>query len=166
MKVNKNSWHYKTACHGNTDAIFQSEELYGTINFCKYCRKALVGLLKYISEGFVVLFGMLLGVGFLWGAFSCLVFAFSGLTGIYLPNLVHIEMGAVTGVIIICCNVIALIVGSLLYKHGDIKFLPDYLSKYLPERAKVNKTTKPNILVEYVKAKKNKFCPLIELDKE
>lgn len=56
--------------------------------------------------------------------------------------------------------------------RGNIPWIPIYVSKYFPEweakEIKCRKVSKPekqpNILVQYLKAKKSKWCPLIELE--
>lgn len=56
--------------------------------------------------------------------------------------------------------------------RGNIPWIPTYISKYLPERKQPEKRSKskverqPNILVQYIKAKKAKWCPLLELEDE
>ena len=56
---------------------------------------------------------------------------------------------------------------------GCIPWVPAYISKYFPEwkrkekkYRKMSKPEQPNILVEYIKAKKAKWCPLLELENE
>ena len=41
--------------------------------------------------------------------------------------------------------------------------IPDWM-KFSKQKVTPKKETKPNILFEYVKAKKNKFCPIVKLE--
>lgn len=60
---------------------------------------------------------------------------------------------------------VIVMIWAILLGVGAASFVGVYIHKKLPKKDK-NKTKEPNILVEYIRAKKQKFCPIIEIVKE
>ena len=159
MKVNKNSWHYKLMNYFNFDII--DDLRYGNnVTLCRYFWNAVgsvIALLGAITVGIcaTALASLVLMV-FVIAPISYLTQSYLGF-GWDMAT----ELGAL--MIWICWVAIPFSMGLESTVKGRMKVFPNWMKIKLPEQAP---DTKPNILVEYVKAKKSKFCPLIELDKE
>ena len=158
MKVNKSSWHYKLMKYFKFDII--SDLRYGSnVTLCRYFWNAVGSILMLfgaialgiatVAIGLCILLVLLSPISYLTQSY----FGFGW------------DFATELGVIMIWMFWVAtpLVAGFTAVFDGQMKVFPSWMKiKLLPPAA----SSKPNILVEYVKAKKNKFCPLIELDKE
>lgn len=159
MKVNKNSWHYKLMNYFNFDIIVDLR--YGSnVTLCRYFWNvigSIIALLGAITLGIcATALASLVLMAFVIAPISYLTQSYLGF-GWDTAS----EIGVV--MIWICWVVLPFFVGLEDAIKGNMKVFPNWMKIKLPEPAP---ETKPNILVEYVKARKNKFCPLVELDKE
>lgn len=159
MKVNKNSWHYKLMNYFNFDIIDDLE--YGSnVTLCRYFWNtvgSIIVLLGAILVGICVagLLSLVL-LAFVIAPISYLTQSYFGFGWDFATELGALMIWIVWVGVPLCMGLEATV-------KGKIKVFPNWMKVKLPEPVP---NTKPNILVEYVKAKKNKFCPLIELDKE
>lgn len=146
MIVDVNSWHYKMAKEWVGDLDYPSN------NLCGYFWEVVAGILKTISIAIAFSF-IMLSLGFI--VVSPLVALFNMFFGF-----LDAESGVYEAVHM--ATVFILIAGPY--------FVVDWLGKRassLPasfNRKRVPKETpkKPNLLFEYLKAKKQKICPIIE----
>lgn len=159
MKVNKNSWHYKLMNYFNFDII--DDLRYGSnVTLCRYFWNAvgsIIALLGAVALGLMVAaLASLVLLAFVIAPISYLTQSYFGFGWDFATEL---------GVVMIWVVWVILPLGHGLEQtiKGKMKVWPSWMKiKLLPPAA----SSRPNILVEYVKAKKNKFCPLVELDKE
>lgn len=159
MKVNKNSWHYKLMKYFKFDII--DDLKYGeNVTLCRYFWNTIGSILTLLGA-------IMVGISSA-GIASLVLLAFviapiSYLTQSYLGF--GWDMATELGVVMIWIVwvMIPLGVGLEATIRGNMRVFPSWMKfKIFPPAA----SSKPNILVEYIKAKKSKFCPLIELDKE
>lgn len=150
MKVNKNSWHYRLL----TGEIFGIEGLNSwnvSNSLCVYFWQVVFVLLwKGVALFFLIPFVI---NGFL---IQPVIFIFGWITtGIIVKGDIGLTILIMESVVITCF----VIVCAGLSLHTFLKNKTD-LSEDVEKE--------PNIFVEYVKAKKNKLCPMIEFveDKE
>ncbi|WPH64703.1 hypothetical protein [Vibrio phage vB_VpaP_SJSY21] len=138
MKISKNSWHYKlnSKVHGKYTI--------GHINnLCEYVRRLFTSLL-------LLLFIFVALVVLIFIAVVPIIGVFSELSGPMLSTQIigtgcYIIMG-IAGIVIGAANLFDKISCSMKSKKGKKK--------------------EPNIFVEYIKAKKSKFCPTIEFSND
>ena len=159
MKVNKSSWHYKLMDYFNFDII--DDLRYGdNVTLCRYFWNVIGSLLvallvTFVAVGVAGIASLLLMV--------CIIAPISYLSQSYFGF--GWDFASEMGVTMIWITwvLVPLGMGVDAVAKKQMKIFPSWMKiKLLPPAA----SSKPNILVEYVKAKKNKFCPLIELDKE
>jgi hypothetical protein len=162
MEFSKNSWHYKLACHGNSSNLFESNTIRGQINLCPYVWMIIFGLLKLVLSGIVISLFLLSAAGGIYAVFSMLMLVFSGLTGIYLHDIVQEDLGMISLVVTLTFTVLTFCGGVGEWFDNRMYFFPKYITKYFPKKSEtVIKAKEPSIVVEWVKAKKNKVCPII-----
>ena len=158
MKVNKSSWHYKLMDYFNFKII--RDLSYGeNVTLCRYFWNV-VGSLLLLLVATAAVIG---GTGFLLCVAFILLSPLSYLTQAYFGfGWDAMSKMGVAGIWFMWV-LLPLLIGLVEAFKGNMKVFPSWMKiKLTPPAA----SSKPNILVEYVKAKKNKFCPLIELDKE
>lgn len=146
MKINKNSWHYKLSRDEyrifGLKVLEKISERCIESNLCGYIQHILsrVWLTLFISL-FFVLFGYIIGSSLI----SVIIFPFVNV-GSYIQTL----FGA-TG-----------FVGCLMLGFVLLCILIYYLCVKTRSILQVNEHEESNIFFEYIKAKKNKYCPTIE----
>jgi hypothetical protein len=159
MKVNKSSWHYRLMDYFNFKII---NDLYSGTNvtLCRYFWNVVGSLITLLG-------GVLVGIA-VAGVMCLTLFAFVIAPISYLTQSyfgfgwdIATQLGFI--MIWICWVIIPLCMGLEAAIRGNMKVFPNWMKIKLSEPAP---ETKPNLLVEYVKAKKSKFCPLIELEKD
>lgn len=159
MKVNKNSWHYKLMDSWDYSVINRLDCGFN-VTLCQYFWNVVGAILQ--SIGFVILCGVVVAMGLvvLFGTVIAPINFF--LTGFFgVP-----ELGP-NGVSFVCLVLfwvaLPIIAGVEEYMRGNIKGIPDWMRSTSKEIVKKEK--KPNLAWEYIKAKKAKICPLIQLEK-
>ena len=158
MKVNRSSWRYKLMKYFKFD-IISDLHCGSKVTLCRYFWNVLGGLLHLLGAVALSIATVVIGLCIL----VTLLSPISYLTQSYFGF--GWDFATELGVIMIWMFWVAmpLVGGFTAVFEGQMKVFPSWMKiKLLPPAA----SSKPNILVEYVKAKKNKFCPLIELDKE
>lgn len=158
MKVNKNSWHYKLMDYWDYKIIDQL--LYGNnVTLCKYFWNTIGAILQ--SVGFVLMICTAIALlslcffGIIVAPINYLLTAYFGV-----PELCE-GLGVVT--IFLFWVILPIIAGFEEYMRGNIKGIPDWMRSTPKEEVVVTKS--PNLVWEYLKAKKAKVCPLIQLEK-
>lgn len=158
MKVNKNSWHYKLMDYWDYKVIDQL--LYGNnVTLCQYFWNVVGAILQ--SGGFAIMIVVAIAL-FLALFFGIVIAPINYLLTAYfgVPELME-GLGVVT--IFIFWVFLPLAGGIEEYLRGNIKGIPDWMRSTSKEIVKKEK--KPNLAWEYIKAKKRKVCPLIQLEK-
>ena len=152
MKVNENSWHYKMVTYN--DGPYTTLPM----TVCGYFWAVVWAIVKRVGSilrivSVVSLFAFAIG--------SVFNFIFVGVQdGQGAFQLVSL----VTGAFIIIVMTIGAVLGFIIFLIAGIHILILHMiacRKY--PKKKVDK--KPNLVVEYLKAKKNKVCPLVEYTK-
>lgn len=158
MKVNKNSWHYKLMDYWDYKIIYRLNLDYN-VTLCQYFWTVVGAILQ--SVGFAAMIVVAIAV-FVSLAFAIIIAPINYLLTAYfgVPELYE-GLGAVT--IFLFWVVIPLVGGIEEYHRGNIKGIPDWMRSTSKEVVKKEK--KPNLAWEYIKAKKRKVCPFIQLEK-
>ena len=159
MKIKKSSWHYKlNAYWGEYEFTDKVEE--GFMTLCPYfwlTVRNLVGCI--ISVGLLGLVTMFL-VLFLANFLDYFLIGFTGDSWILSDDYRWDPL--FVGIIFLAF--MALLSDYLRHKG---RFVPHYLKGILPKRKKrVGKGKESSLVYEYLKAKKEKFCPIVQLEEE
>jgi hypothetical protein len=159
MKVNKSSWHYRLMNYFNFK-ITDDLDYNRNVTLCRYFWNvvgSLISLLGGVLVGIAVAGIMCLALfAFLIAPISYLTQSYFGFGWDFATDLGFI-------MIWIIWVIVPFFMGLEATIKGNMKVFPNWMKIKPPEPAPDNK---PNLLVEYVKAKKSKFCPLIELDED
>lgn len=145
MKINKNDWHYKIQEKNNMYPKYRT-------NLCDYMRGLSIALLIELSKK------ILIPIWLITSPFILIYYMLSdtptiGLNGFSDQTLVG-----------------ALIIGIMIDTMIILDKIWPIISPYLPKwekkekKEKIKKEKGPNILLEYLKAKKQKICPIIEFE--
>jgi hypothetical protein len=166
MKISKNGLWYNL--HKNWPTSEYSDLCRGyQVSLCPWFWKG-CGVLAVFAAVVTFLLGLVLGA--LSSLFTLLI---SPYTGIWQPDTIVVLGFAITGIALLLFTGFG--ATELLPKSfkGEIPWIPTYIYKYFPEwkakekkYRKMSKPKQPNILVEYIKAKKSKWCPLLELEED
>lgn len=146
MKINTNSWHYKIAEDFGTNSWKSPSE-----NFCAYFWQVVLGTIAVIliCAGGLVLF-----------CASCYTVFCTLLIPIYH---VFTNFNLIDSLYLLCW---ALALEIIIRKNIPITWKLHDILYYAPWHNLKAKDMEPNILVEYLKAKKQKICPIIEFVEE
>lgn len=166
MKIKKNSFWFWLHESWGSGEYHELEYRGHAVSLCPYFWKGCSILVFYVVCALAVTAVALFLLSML---FTLLV---SPYLGIWLNNFIvtfNIMCWMVALIATILFGIVELLPASI---KGDIPWIPTYISKYFPEwKSKEKKYRKmsepekqPNILVQYIKAKKSKWCPLIELE--
>lgn len=137
MKISKDSWHFKAARFAYSWIDWQSN-----IGLCNYFWMVVFGIFKIMFTG-------------VWIA----VLAVAGVLGLLYP-IIQIWTG-VTPVLSLCL-VAYLILFMTLWSSRENLPAPLQKEIILFDRRDKKEMT-PNLLTEYIKAKKQKICPILEI---
>jgi len=158
MKISKSGWLYKFHRLFGSTVYLNLQQGYN-VNLCEmfWSTVGLVCLATFLLVG--ALSGLFIAFSILW------VFLVAPYTGWFINEIWAFVSLLLT---ISFTGVFGFLYGFKLILQsvkGEIPWLPTYISKYLPEKKYTSKVkNKPNLLMEYIKAKKNKWCPLVELE--
>lgn len=157
MKVSKNSWHYKLATSCNTVVAYRLTCEY-PVSLCQYFWSVVGGTCLWTVMG-------LIGLLCAWGLLTPFATFFVAITGDDY-GIGFLKMSAEVGSIIlpILWMVIPMMVGCGMWREGDIELCPKWMKINI--RPRVKKDKQPSLIVEWVKAKKAKVCPLVEVSDE
>ena len=162
MNISKSSWHYKlnNCLRSGSDTMYDLRRG-NHVSLCWYFWFTVGSVFQSILAG---LFALFLTFGSLFAGWilvvNPLVSIFVLLTG-YGYSLVDLQTYP-TSLFLLLTFTTGL--GILLYKTGDIKFAPEWLSKHFKRSPKPSKPIKQSLVAEYIKAKKQKICPLVKLE--
>lgn len=138
MNVSKNSWHYKMA-------KFHQDTGCPPRNLCPYMRAVLTGL-------FITSFGVM-------GAFA-LIYGI-GLTMFYLPIKVACNMMGMS-VALVDGDMGGVVIGMFLWFVVAVAGLGALIGSKTNWLNRSNKKKEPSIVMEYIRAKRNKVCKGID----
>lgn len=162
MIVSKNSWHYKLNRNwGSHDTRYDLGKGY-SMSLCKYfweTVKSILGLIVACVCATVLL--STVACIFL----SPIVLLFSSFTGIWWDIPKYYEFGLVLLMAVIFVVPLVAIFATLF---GPMKVFPKWFpaDKWMGMAITKAAPKKVNILVEWIKAKKSKVCPIIEFKGE
>lgn len=142
MKINRNSWHYKAAMFGQKSRNDIRE------NLCDYTEQVLWGMFGFAFC--CVMAGVLVaGVGFML---------------LYLPVKAYLVVESTWWLFTLLPHFVAIgLFSRAYYKETHVDDIPKAVRFLFKEVGwKANKGSSPNIFIEYIKAKKSKFCPRLE----
>lgn len=166
MKISKTSWHYKLNLLARNEITGDLHSKNFKPTLCRYFWATLMSVLVLVFKGFAALLAIFGAVCMFWLIFgNTFMTLFSLYTGVGLDYTAHDLGFAMIGVI---CLII-LGVGTESFLKSEINFWPEWfpVGKWVNKlRNKTNKIkeSKPSLVVEYIKAKKSKVCPLLELE--
>ena len=160
MKISKNSWHYKLLDFFKFDVIYDLR-LGINVSLCRYFWNVVVGLM---AVGGCVVLGS--AAVFLIGAltFLAVIAPISYLTQSYFGFGWDYASTHGVSMIWIMWVVLPLAVGITGAFKGELKVFPSWMK--VNNKPRIKKAKKPNIFMEYLKAKKAKVCPLVEVSDE
>ncbi len=142
MKISKQSWHYQ---------LYQLMErldivtMYDKNDLCSYMR----GLIISIS----------IPITMILSPYTAYLFHITGVLDSHPPLVSFLVLAG-----LFLWTIVGLIADCLLIFVIGIHYINKYIISKIPKREKQQKEKKPNILIEYLKAKKQKICPLIEFE--
>lgn len=165
MIVSKDSWHYKLNSNCGGHDIRYTLRKGNKISLCEYfweTVKSILGLLvtTTITTGLIGVCGYVI--------LSPLLLMFSSFTGIWWDIAEYYKLGAIVMIFTIILVPIFAVLSTLF---GPMKVFPKWFpaDKWLGkviDKSKEHTPEKVNILVEWIKAKKSKVCPVIEFKGE
>ena len=162
MNINKSSWHFKLLDYWDFKIVRKLRKN-EPVTLCQYfwnvvggtlftsCMASVVTL--FASVFLYVTIGAVIGLVIFFGASWLPVIEYGGV----------IDTMYTVGLSV--CLVFAVIQTFELMKAQvkEGKIVPQWM-KFSKQEITPKQETKPNILFEYVKAKKNKFCPVVKLE--
>jgi hypothetical protein len=159
MKISKDSWHVKM--HEKFGNTYPSE--ISGMSLCKYFWLTVWCFIKtlFLILGSIVVLVLL----FIVTVVIPITFLITGITDNFLQEFNYELAFAITMVEAI----VVLMVGWEVYKQGAMKLYPSYLNfifkRFSSKTKEVRKTKykEPSLVVEWIKAKKSKVCPMIEV---
>jgi len=163
MNINKSSWHFKLLDKLDFKISRRLKYEDEVVTLCQYFWNVVAAVIIGATIGFIMTFlvlgsllvlsSMVIGLVIFFGASWLPVVEYGGFMFSY-----H-AMGM--GLSFLFST--AFIFQTAIYQVKAGLIVPDWM-KFSKQEIKPKKETKPNILFEYVKAKKNKFCPVVKLE--
>lgn len=154
MKINKNSWHFKLH-KWVVSPVYQKLKYGENVSLCRYFWGT-VGCV--IAAIFTLMFSTVVVMAVFSTVTSPLYFLLVAFTGLDFLGKGYADVG---GVFLIISIPISLIIGLIAAFRGEMEVFPSWL-KFSSENTRVQR--KPSLILNYVKAKKDKICPLVELE--
>ena len=152
--LSKKSWLYKVNYKLGT-YNFRSQVRYGKLSLCTLMSSSLMCLLTAIFILMFVLSFGLIAISLLLSILSPVLLLagmeFEGIDVFY--KMLYMFMGVYT------------LVGLIAYFAGDINFAPDYM-KFKSKRSETKHPIRDSYVVQYVKALKDKVCPIIDITED
>lgn len=169
MNLSTNSWHYRLHKFRTTDTYQELRNHnrwpkdYPAVSLCWYFW-ATVGTM--ITTVFLGIGSILIGGAILaWFLNGLTVFVLA-LFNVF-PEFLNYDFALWSWL-----GGMSAIIGATLFSSvvatvkGEMKFAPDYLTKYFPKKGDTCEKVIPKqlgLVGEYIKAKKSKWCPLVEV---
>ena len=163
MNINKSSWHFKLLNKMGFRVARQLKYEDSNVTLCQYFWNVVGAILMGLCIGWISTF---LVLGSLFIAFSIVTGLVIFFGASWLPIVEHgsFMFGSHAGGLIFSFLVgTAFVWQTALEQVKAGLIIPDWM-KFSKQKVTPKKETKPNILFEYVKAKKNKFCPIVKLE--
>jgi hypothetical protein len=156
MNINKNSWHFKLLDYFDHNVIWHLQRG-NNVSLCNYFWNvigALLRVLTIIGGGAVVT--VVIGIN-LYAFFGALMYLLLPLTG----PLFDYKLYEVGFAVLIFALGITSVAGICATIGGDMKVVPNYLKRTTTEDDKP-----PSLFLSWLKAKKDKVCPLVKLEEK
>lgn len=163
MNINKSSWHFKLLNKMDFRVARQLKYEDSNVTLCQYFWNVVAAVIIGATIGLFITF-LVLGSLFIVSSMVTGLVVFFGAS--WLPVVEygsfmfgHHSVGLALSFLISTAFIWQTAIDQV--KAGLI--VPDWM-KFSKQKVTPKKETKPNILFEYVKAKKNKFCPIVKLE--
>lgn len=163
MNINKSSWHFKLLDKMDFRVARQLKYEDSNVTLCQYFWNVVGAILKGLSIGWIIAFlvlgslfiasSIITGLVIFFGANWLPVVEYRGF--MFANHGVGLLLSVLIGVSFIWQTAIDQVKAGLI--------VPNWM-KSSKQVVTPKKEVKPNILFEYVKAKKNKFCPIVKLE--
>lgn len=156
MNINKNSWHFKLLDYFDHNVVWHLQRG-DNVSLCNYFWNVIGALLKVlaiIGGGAVVT--VVVGI-ILYALFGSLMYLLLPLTG----PLFDYKLYEVGLAVLIFALGITTVAGICATIGGDMKIVPKYLKPNKTEDSKP-----PSLFLSWLKAKKDKVCPLVKLEEK
>ena len=140
MEINRKSWHYRMNCYMDGEGSVRKWD-----NLCSYFWKTVFNVILKI-----VMWGLLTGVGIV------ALFVFYTMGGDVVSKFIDLSDYAMINVVII-----NMITGLMLFAAVIACVVVLMLSIFVLPKA-IKDSTSDNLVTQYIKAKKQKYCPRIE----
>ena len=162
MIISKSSWHYKLNNWLRSSSNTMYYLRYGdNVSLCWYFWFTVGSIFQMFSVASITLFLSVCALFAAWFmVINPIISLFALLTGYGYPfaNIEAYPLGLFVAFLITAFS------GFVLWKDGSIKFAPEWLSKHFKRSTKPAKPVKQSLVAEYIKAKKQKICPLVKLE--
>ena len=157
MKINKDSWHFKLLESNKSDYFYVLTHG-GNVTLCKYFWVVVANVLAFCGKWVGITMGCI-------AALSLLAVMLSGVVTFFFANWIPFnEVNARASFVGLTLTTICFICATIEAAKNmlvDGRIVPNYL-KF--KKSEVTVEHKPNLLLDYLKAKKAKVCPLITLE--
>ncbi len=172
--ISKNNWTYWLNKTYESDCYYRLERGDG-VSLCEYFWSTVVCIfmLLWVCIKWTIIASVCAVIAWIFIGIPVLTL-FQLYTGwVFLPSILEVGFAVMVGI-----SIIIILIGCLATKNGDIDVFPKWLpvpmlwdnlitklnsGKKIQKQSDEKMTKEPNILVEFLKAKKQKFCPTIKL---
>lgn len=163
MNINKNSWHYKLLNKMDFRVARRLKYEDSNVTLCEYFWNVVAAGVTFVAIALIITFlvlgslfiasTMLVGLVIFFGASWLPVVEYGSF--IFGNHAVGLLLSILIGIAFAWQTAIDQVKAGLI--------IPNWM-KLSKQKVTPNKETKPNILFEYIKAKKNKFYPIVKLE--
>ena len=158
MKINPKSWHYRlnNALHMS---VVKGLHYGNTVSWCTYFWSTVGAFLKASWFSLLTVVGVAMVLFLTWLVFNAVAFLITGVLGVPV-SWVDYSAGVA---FIFMSSAVSMFVGIGIVSDGNMKVVPSYLKFKVGIEPKKGKH--PSFFYTAYKSWKDKFCPLVELEK-
>lgn len=163
MNINRSSWHFKLLDKLDFKISRRLKYEDEVVTLCQYFWNVVAGVIIGATIGFIIAF-LVLGSLFILSSILTGLVVFFGASWLPVLEYDSFMFGQHSvGLALSFFLSVAFIWQTAIDQVKEGKIVPQWLK---PSKQEITpkQETKPNILFEYVKAKKNKFCPVVKLE--
>lgn len=164
MNINKSSWHFKLLdkLDFKVARLLRYED--SVVTLCQYFWNVVAGVIIGATIGFIIAF-LVLGSLFILSSILTGLVVFFGASWLPVLEYDSFMFGQhIVGLALSFLLSVAFIWQTAIDQVKAGLIVPDWMKFSKQVATTPKQETKPNILFEYVKAKKNKFCPVVKLE--
>lgn len=169
MNISTNSWHYRLHKFRSTETYhelrnhYNRPKEYPSVSLCWYFWATVGTLFTTLALG---LSSLLIGGAILTWFLNGLTIFILALFNVF-PEFLDYGYAFILWLFIMATMTALITFFSIVATaKGEIKFAPDYLTKLFPKKETSDSIVIPKqlgLVGEYIKAKKSKWCPLVEV---